>query len=256
MSRYRIPTNQVKLWTASVHGEDMLKKSDLSAPTCNNCHGNHGAAPPGVADVPHVCGQCHATVADIFAGNGHDSIFTANKLPGCVTCHSNHGIVMPSDSLLTARAHSVCARCHGAGTSAGRQFLVMRRVIDSLLVAQDHSQAVLDQAKNLGMDVSQAQFGLSDVTTALTKARTAIHSFRADLVARQVSAGLKSTTGAAVQGNAALAEHSYRRLGLAISVPIILLLAGAIWLRLRVIEAEQGDDDEEDEHHLPAGWGH
>jgi hypothetical protein len=96
------------------------------------------------------------------------------------------------------------------------------------------------------MDVSQAQFDLSDVTTALTKARTAVHSFRADSVAKQVRVGLKTADNAARQGQAALAEHSYRRLGLAISVPIILGLAGALWLRLRMIEAEQGD--ERDEH--------
>lgn len=249
MAPYHIPTNQVKLWTASVHGQDMLTKGDLSAPTCNNCHGNHGATPPGVADVPHVCGQCHSTVADFFAGNGHDSIFTANKLPGCVTCHSNHDIVPPSDTLLLARARTVCAQCHNASDPAGRQFLIMRTLIDSLLVVQAHSQQVLDQANNLGMDVSQAQFDLSDVTTALTKARTAIHTFRADSVAAQITAGVKISAKATKQGQAALAEHSYRRVGLAISVPIILGLAGALWLRLRIIEADQPDEyDEDDEH--------
>ena len=255
MAPYGIPTNQEKLWTTSVHGVQMLTKGDNSAPTCNDCHGNHGATPPGVGDLPHVCGQCHATVATIFAGNGHDSIFTANKLPGCVTCHSNHGIMMPSDSLLTARARSVCERCHAAGTPAAGQFLAMRRLIDSLTEVQANSQRVLDQANNLGMDVSQAQFTLADVTTALTKARTAIHSFRADTVRAQIAVGLKTATGAAEQGRAALVEHSYRRLGLAISVPFILGLAGALWLRLRYIEADQenGDDDDgathDREHH-------
>lgn len=249
MAPYHIPTNQAKLWALSVHAEDMLKKGDLSAPTCNNCHGNHGATPPGVADVFHVCGQCHATVADFFAGNGHDSIFTANKLPGCVTCHSNHDIVLPSDSLLAVRAQTVCAKCHDSNSPAGRQFPVMKALIDSLLAEQARSQAVLDQANTLGMDVSQAQFDLADVTTALTKARTAIHSFRADSVAPQVKGGMKTAAGAAVQGQAALAEHSYRRLGLAISVPLILGLALAIWLRLRIIEAEQEKAEAEGDGH-------
>jgi hypothetical protein len=115
----------------------------------------------------------------------------------------------------------------------------MRTLIDSLVGAQTHSQQVLDQANNLGMDVSQAEFDLNDVTNALTKARTAIHSFRADSVAAQVKSGLKTVAGATRQGNAALDEHSYRRLGLAISVPIILVLAAALWLRLRMIEADQ-----------------
>ncbi len=250
MAPYHIPTNQVKLWTASVHGVQMLQKGDISAPTCNNCHGNHGATPPGAADVPHVCGTCHAQVATIFAGNGHDSIFTANKLPGCVTCHSNHDIIIPTDTLLTNRAHTVCERCHAPGSADARQFIAMRALIDSLSAAQAKSQAVLNQATILGMDVSQAQFDLSNVTTALTTARNAIHSFRADSVAKQIKVGLKTAGTTAAQGQAALAEHSYRRLGLAISVPIILLLAAGLWLRLRIIEAEQGEDDTDyREHH-------
>ncbi len=255
MARYHIPTNQVKLWTASVHGIQMLKKGDNSAPTCNDCHGNHGATPPGVADVPHVCGQCHATIAAFFAGNGHDSIFVANKLPGCVTCHSNHDIVTPADSFLTSRARTVCARCHKPGDPAARQFPAMLALIDSLKAEQAHSQEVLNQATNLGMDVTQAQFNLADVTTALTKARTAVHSFRVDSVAKQIKAGLKTASGAAASGQAALVEHSFRRIGLALSIPIILILAGALWLRLRIVEKEQeargeGDDTyDHEEHH-------
>ncbi|HEX8725888.1 MAG TPA: hypothetical protein VF737_10925 [Gemmatimonadaceae bacterium] len=255
MAPYHIPTNQVKLWTASVHGVQMLQKGDVSAPTCNDCHGNHGATPPGAADVPHVCGQCHAQVATIFAGNGHDSIFTANKLPGCVTCHSNHDIILPTDTLLTNRAHTVCERCHDPGSPAARQFIAMRSLIDSLSDAQARSQEILNQATVLGMDVSQAEFDLSNVTTALTTARTAIHSFRVDSVAKQIELGMKTANTAATQGQAALAEHSYRRLGLAISVPIILLLAGGLWLRLRMIEAVQ-EEDEGDESATDHGRHH
>ncbi len=249
MAPYHIPTNQLKLWTESVHGQDMLVKGDLSAPTCNSCHGNHGATPPGVADVPHVCGQCHATVAGFYDANGHDSIFTANKLPACVTCHSNHDIVTPSDTLLIERAQTVCAKCHDPKSADARQFLIMHTLIDSLSAVKAHSEQVLAQANNLGMDVSQAQFNLSDVTNALTKARTAIHTFQAESVAAQITIGVKTSNKATQQGQAALAEHSYRRVGLAISVPIILLLAGALWLRLRIIEAEQLDSEAEDDGH-------
>ncbi|HTM14678.1 MAG TPA: multiheme c-type cytochrome, partial [Bryobacteraceae bacterium] len=66
MQSYGIPTDQLAKWKASVHGEAMLKKQDLSAPTCNDCHGNHGAAPPSVASVANVCGTCHVRQADLF----------------------------------------------------------------------------------------------------------------------------------------------------------------------------------------------
>ena len=52
----------------SVHYAALTKGNDLSAPTCNDCHGNHGAAPPGVGSVANVCGTCHAVFAQKFAG--------------------------------------------------------------------------------------------------------------------------------------------------------------------------------------------
>ena len=36
--------NQVELWKKSIHAKLLLEQGDLSAPTCNDCHGNHGAA--------------------------------------------------------------------------------------------------------------------------------------------------------------------------------------------------------------------
>ena len=59
MKEYKIPTDQLAKWKNSVHGEAMLQKQDISAPTCNDCHGNHGAAPPSLSSVSNVCGTCH-----------------------------------------------------------------------------------------------------------------------------------------------------------------------------------------------------
>ena len=48
MAEYKIPTDQEAKYKRSVHAELLLVKRDLSAPACNDCHGNHGAFPPGV----------------------------------------------------------------------------------------------------------------------------------------------------------------------------------------------------------------
>ncbi len=48
MKDYHIPTDQFAKYSVSVHHEAMTVQGDLSAPTCTTCHGNHGAAPPGV----------------------------------------------------------------------------------------------------------------------------------------------------------------------------------------------------------------
>ena len=44
MKSYKIPTDQFEKFSKSVHGIALLQKNDVSAPACNSCHGNHGAA--------------------------------------------------------------------------------------------------------------------------------------------------------------------------------------------------------------------
>jgi len=61
-----LPIDQYARWRQSVHAENLLVKEDLTAPTCNDCHGNHGAAPPGLDSVAFVCGQCHGREAEMF----------------------------------------------------------------------------------------------------------------------------------------------------------------------------------------------
>lgn len=47
MSTYGIPTHQYEQYkdSSNVHGYALYNKRDMSAPVCNDCHGNHGAAP-------------------------------------------------------------------------------------------------------------------------------------------------------------------------------------------------------------------
>ena len=91
-----LPTNQFADYQKSVHYAALTKGNDLSAPTCNDCHGNHGAAPPGVGAVANVCGTCHAVFAQKFETSVHAQIFDK----GCVECHSNHAVLKPSDEML------------------------------------------------------------------------------------------------------------------------------------------------------------
>ncbi len=86
------------------------------------------------------------------------------------------------------------------------------------------------------MEVSEAQFDLSAATTALISARAAVHGFSVDGVRQEVEAGLQVTSRAYERGQAALADLQFRRLGLAVSVGIILLLIVGLVLKIRHIE--------------------
>ncbi len=86
------------------------------------------------------------------------------------------------------------------------------------------------------MEVAEAQFSLNQVTTALVSARTAVHSFSVEAVEREVEAGLEITREAYGRGERALQELQFRRMGLAISVGIILALIVGLVLKIRQLE--------------------
>jgi hypothetical protein len=133
-----LPVTQLALWQRSVHAKSMLEKGDLTAPTCNDCHGNHGAAPPGLESVSFVCGQCHGREADLFrASTKHDGFQTHNEFLAdsadegcaachdspqanidvasfteCATCHGNHGVIRPTVAMFSSLPETPCQFCH------------------------------------------------------------------------------------------------------------------------------------------------
>jgi predicted CXXCH cytochrome family protein len=234
-----IPTDQVAKYTNSVHGKLLLEKGDLSAPVCNTCHGNHGAAPPGISSVRNVCGNCHSMMADNLDKSGHERLFTDKGLPGCATCHNHHDIQTVSDTMLVLRTETVCRQCHAANDPNGEQFLLIKKDLDSLGAAEKQARATLDEAKNLGMEVSTPLFELQDVTNAETKARNAIHSFSVAEVRKETAPGFTITKRAEATGQAALHEHRYRREGLAVFTLFVLLLIVGLLMKIRAGEAEE-----------------
>ncbi len=236
MQPYGIPTDQFRKYRESVHWEMISVKGDLSAPTCNDCHGNHGAAPPGVSWVGNVCGQCHTVMAENFAKSPHAKIFSQMGTPGCATCHSNHEIRETSDNLLGLGNQSICAGCHTAEDKGGKTAVAMRSLIDSLRNESEKARALLFQAERAGMEVSQAQFDLNGAKDALIKARAAVHSFSVEGVKKEVEPGLAISTKVHAKGVRALDEIQFRRKGLAVSAVIILCLVVGLVLKIRSLE--------------------
>jgi hypothetical protein len=145
------PTDPLALWQDSVHGAALLTRGDLAAPTCNDCHGNHGAAPPGLDSITFVCGQCHGREAELFrASEKHEllmqhneylegvggegcalcheppepaaTLTTVTSFTDCTTCHGNHGVIRPTIAMLSPLPSTPCAFCHeGSGPLAGKE---------------------------------------------------------------------------------------------------------------------------------------
>ena len=236
MASYKIPTDQFEQYKKSVHWKMISTKGDLSAPTCNDCHGNHGASPPGVSSVVNVCGQCHVVNSELFNKSGHSKIFAQMGIPGCASCHSNHAIQDAGDAMLGAGDKSACATCHPPTSSGATLAASMLASIERLKNDYERTNTLLATAEHAGMEVSQPLFELNDAKTALIKARAAIHGFDQAILDKEVAPGLKVAEKAHSRAVRALEELQFRRKGLAISALIIFALVVGLILKIRQME--------------------
>ena len=238
MKGYNIPTDQFAKYSASVHHEAMTVRGDLSAPTCTTCHGNHGAAPPGVGSVQNVCSTCHVFQAEMYDKSTHKVAFQSAGLPGCVVCHGNHGISYPTDAKLGTGPEAACMQCHSPGDACDQARAMMLGDLTSLDQAIKGSDRLLSVAESSGMEVSEARLEQDQARDSLTKARVTIHSFQEELVEADVREGLKIAAKTLEQGKAALVERNRRRRGLGFSLGAILLVLVGLLLYIRLIEAK------------------
>ena len=95
MRDHNLPSEIVDQYRQSVHGQNVLEHGDAGSPECATCHGSHGAAPPGVANVGHVCGRCHKQVEDNFLKSVHGTI---PVMTPCIGCHAPGGVLTTTRS--------------------------------------------------------------------------------------------------------------------------------------------------------------
>jgi len=236
MKQYGIPTDQFANYSTSVHHDAMVVRGDLSAPTCTTCHGNHGAAPPGVDKVQNVCATCHAFQAQMYQKSTHSKAFEDKGLPGCVVCHSNHAIHMPSDAMLGTTSAGVCMRCHAPGDHCDRARAEILGNLTKLDFAIKDADQAVRQAESAGMEVSEARLAQDQARDALTKARVTIHSFQTALVDQDIQAGMKIAAANLKTGQDAMVERNHRRIGLGICLIAIAFMLVGLWMYIRQIE--------------------
>lgn len=235
MKEYGIPHDQYDKYKASVHANAIYKKHDLSAPTCNDCHGNHGAAPPGITSIANVCGQCHGRQSELFQQSPHKSAFDRQQIGECIRCHNNHRILPPTDAMTGVGKGSVCVSCHKGdkGFAAAKQ---MFGEISGLTTRVGQAKDILQRAERAGMEVSHPKFELQDALDGLTQARVLVHTTSPDQIKAAIAPAMQIAEKSYKAGQSAFSELNFRRQGLAVSLVFILLLAVLVYLKIRQIE--------------------
>ncbi len=256
MSAYDIPTDQQAKYSTSVHGRPLLD-GDLTAPACNDCHGNHGATPPGVSSLANVCGQCHPTMSSLINESPHRPAFEKLGIAACTTCHSHHDIATPTDDMVGTHASSICARCHSpearsmtiaAGQGQIRSEALergwggaaaIRTGFDRLRTMHALADSVVRRAERAGMSVEDALYDINEAHGRLTKARSVLHSFTPDRVLEVTEEGVALAEQAHAGGLQALDDLDYRRQGLAMSLIVIAVLGLALYAKIRDLDHKE-----------------
>ena len=233
MEGYTIPTDQLDDYKASAHAAALFEKKDLSAPVCNDCHGNHGAYPPCVSSVASVCRQCHPSTGELFTKSPHKKAFDELGAGECEACHGNHKILTPSTAMIGTDDKAVCVQCHEKGSRGFEAAAELRREIDGFDGGFQAAAGLLSQAKQKGVEVSDAEFKLQDVNTILVTAKNMTHGLDTAELAKTVAEGEELLAGVRAAGEKALDEARFRRRGLAVTTALLALLAIALALKIR-----------------------
>jgi hypothetical protein len=236
MGGYPVPTNQYEEFAASVHGRALLEGQDTGAPACNDCHGNHGAMPPGVTSIQQVCGHCHINNATYFAGSLMAQAFAEQDLHGCEECHGHHGVEETSDAMVGNHKGAICLDCHEPGDNGYVAAGKINSHLIRLVGAYEEASARQKRVQQIGMNDEEIVFLLQEAHQALIQARTLVHTFDPLEVRKKTEEGLAKTDEAVHLAAAEVQDYKVRRRGFGMATLFTTIVALTLFLKIRKME--------------------
>jgi hypothetical protein len=236
MKEYHIPTNQFDQYAESVHGKALLENHDTGAPACNDCHGNHGALPPGIASVSHVCGICHVNNMQYFSKTKMAREFEELEIHGCEGCHGNHKVLKTSDKMVGVGKEAVCTDCHAEGEKGYTEAKLIHEQLMRTVTTYDSAEALREKVQRIGMDDIDINFLLQESHQSLIKARTLVHTFDHEQVGEQTKEGVNKAEEAVQLALKEVSDYKTRRLGFGVATLFITILVITLFFKIRQID--------------------
>ena len=244
MKAYQIPSNQYELYAESVHGVALLDHKDIGAPACNDCHGNHGATPPGLTSVTFICGSCHVINMEFFRQTRMAQAFEDMQFHGCEQCHGYHAIKKTSDKLVGVNKEAFCVNCHEVGDTGYEAAKNIKFHILGLVSLYDSASTKATDVQIKGMNDIDIGFLLQEGRQNLIESRTLIHTFDLERVKEKTEKGKKVVNEAIDLAEKEFDKYYTRRRGFAIATVVLVLFAVALFLKIRDIEKTQKSKNE------------
>lgn len=228
MKGYNIPTNQFALYVQSVHGQALLVKQDLRAPSCATCHGTHGAAPPGFDEVANVCGSCHTATQQYYLQSQHAS--DKPGTPKCVTCHGRYDVMHPTDEMFAGNETRQCGSCHPDGSTQAANVKSLSDSITTSARSIEDAQAALKRASAAALIIAPEEAKLAEANTNLITARAAQHTLNISLVKEKTDKATAKAKEIIGDSDKALSDEVLRRQVMGIGLVIMALAILSLYI--------------------------
>jgi len=222
-----LATDQFAHWSESAHGEALRATHNEKSAHCASCHGSHSALPPGVEEIPNVCGKCHQLVREAYfqGPHGGSGVSSGIGIP-CTGCHANHETTMPSFSEIGG----LCEACHGVDSPESTSGLQLQELIVRAEAAGERAREAVGVLIEAGERTEDEEIRLLEVETDLRELMVLAHTLD-PLLVEDLSMGISSWSEGITQRAESVEEHRWERKLLAI--PFWILLMGGILLALR-----------------------
>ena len=234
MKGYNLANDQYEKYLKSVHGISLIEEGDLGAPACNDCHGNHGAVPPEVESISHVCGTCHINNMNYFLETDMSRAFDEMNFHACEPCHGYHEIRKTSDEMIGGGENSVCLECHDKNDSGFLYGVKIKKELDNFVTLYDSATSVLVDVTIKGMNDAEIEYSLKEAKHKLIQSRTAVHSFDTSTVTKITREGIKLSNNALKIAEDEMDEYYRRRYGFLYTTIVFFLFGLALFLKIRL----------------------
>lgn len=234
MGSYKLPTDQMAKYRASVHGQLLMEKGDFRAPNCADCHGTHGATPPGVQEVAQACGNCHSAVVQNFNLSPHRVAVERVGVPRCIDCHGNHDIAPPTPALFSGTEERHCGSCHGDQNSTAYQTAQqIQRLIEGAHHSLDRAGRAIRTMGAKGFDVSPELEQLREGEGGLVEALPVSHTLSLEKLKAPLGKTLTIANALQARGLTLEAELRFRRRVLLFILGLCVVVIGLLYAKYK-----------------------
>lgn len=233
MDKYNLPSNQYDEYKQSYHGKLLLEKGDIRAANCADCHGAHGATPPGIKEVANVCGNCHSLTENYFNKSPHKKALNESGTPRCIDCHGNHKIRFPDASMFISKENGVCGNCHENSSKEFNVAKTFHGLISSFESEVKEMVENINKIKKAGIDTGLLEQEMEETNAKIIEVAPVTHTLSLKIVDEKMISARESLPAINKGIAKAKNELSNRKKIFAVILSGILIIIVLLYLKLK-----------------------